>query len=122
MPCMRAELNKKNHVQRAFKKAGGAKEWQRKDTCSRRRTRRDTKIDVRFVDETVWLTQTQMSELFQSSRTNIVEHIRNIYEEGERSSTPWILFRLSSTSRCMAVSSWLMRTVRFFGVFLHSEA
>ncbi len=43
----------------------------------------DTKIDVRFVDETVWLTQAQMAELFQSSRTNIVEHIRNIYEEGE---------------------------------------
>ncbi len=42
-----------------------------------------TKIDVRFVDETVWLTQQQMAELFQSSRTNIVEHIRHIYEEGE---------------------------------------
>lgn len=43
----------------------------------------DTKIDVRFVDETVWLTQQQMAELFQSSRTNIVEHIQHIYEEGE---------------------------------------
>lgn len=43
----------------------------------------DTKIDVRFVDETVWLTQHQMAELFQSSRTNIVEHIQHIYEEGE---------------------------------------
>lgn len=43
----------------------------------------DTKIDVRFVDETVWLTQQQMAELFQSSRTNIVEHISHIYEEGE---------------------------------------
>ena len=43
----------------------------------------DTRIDVRFVDETVWLTQQQMAELFQSSRTNIVEHIQHIYEEGE---------------------------------------
>ncbi len=43
----------------------------------------DTKIDVRFVDETVWLTQAQMAELFQSSRTNIVEHIRHIYAEDE---------------------------------------
>ena len=43
----------------------------------------DTKIDVRFVDETVWLTQQQMADLFQSSRTNIVEHIRHIYEAGE---------------------------------------
>ena len=42
-----------------------------------------TKLDVRFVDETVWLTQQQMAELFQSSRTNIVEHIQHIYEEGE---------------------------------------
>ena len=43
----------------------------------------NTKIDVRFVDESVWLTQQQMAELFQSSRTNIVEHIKNIYDEGE---------------------------------------
>ena len=41
------------------------------------------KIDVRVADETVWLTQQQMAELFQSSRSNIVEHIQHIYEEGE---------------------------------------
>lgn len=46
-----------------------------------------TKIDVRFVDETVWLSQQQMAELFQSSRTNIVEHIQHIYEEGELDET-----------------------------------
>lgn len=43
----------------------------------------NTRIDVRFVDETVWLTQQQMAELFQSSRSNVVEHIQHIYEEGE---------------------------------------
>lgn len=43
----------------------------------------NTKIDVRFVDETVWLTQAQMEELYQSSHANIVEHIQNIYAEGE---------------------------------------
>ena len=32
---------------------------------------------------TVWLTQQQMAELFQTSRTNVVEHIRHIYGEGE---------------------------------------
>jgi hypothetical protein len=42
-----------------------------------------TKIDVRFVDETVWLSQQQMAELFQTARTNIVHHIGNIYGEGE---------------------------------------
>lgn len=41
------------------------------------------KLDVRFVDETVWLTQQQVAELFQTSRTNVVEHIQHIYEEGE---------------------------------------
>lgn len=43
----------------------------------------NTKIDVRFVDETVWLTQAQLAELFQSSKANISEHIKNIYAEGE---------------------------------------
>ena len=47
----------------------------------------NTKIDVHFVDETVWLTQQQMAELFQSSRTNVVEHIQHIYEEGELDET-----------------------------------
>lgn len=42
-----------------------------------------TKINVKLDNETVWLNQQQMSELFQSSRTNIVEHIKHIYEEGE---------------------------------------
>ena len=42
-----------------------------------------TKLDVKMEDETVWLTQQQMAELFQTSRTNVVDHIKNIYEEGE---------------------------------------
>lgn len=42
-----------------------------------------TKIDVKFENETVWLTQQQMANLYQTSRTNIVEHIKHIYEEGE---------------------------------------
>ena len=43
----------------------------------------NTKIDVKMQDETVWLTQQQMAELFQTSRTNVVEHIKNIYADGE---------------------------------------
>lgn len=43
----------------------------------------NTKIDVRFIDETVWLTQAQLVELFHSSKANISEHIKNIYAEGE---------------------------------------
>ena len=42
-----------------------------------------TQIDVRLEDETVWLTQTQMAQLFKSSRTNVLEHIQHIYEDEE---------------------------------------
>ena len=42
-----------------------------------------TRIDVRMVDETVWLSQAQMVDLFQSSKSNVSEHIRHVYEEGE---------------------------------------
>jgi hypothetical protein len=45
------------------------------------------KIDVLLEDETVWLTQNQLSELFQTDRTSIVKHIKNIYESGELSET-----------------------------------
>ena len=48
-----------------------------------------TQIDVRLENETVWLTQAQMAELFETDRTSIVRHINNIYraEELDREST-----------------------------------
>ena len=42
-----------------------------------------TQIDVRLENETVWLTQAQMAELFQKTPQNITMHIRNAYNEGE---------------------------------------
>ena len=42
-----------------------------------------TSIDVKLEDETVWLTQAQMAELFQKDRTVIGRHINNVYREGE---------------------------------------
>ena len=42
-----------------------------------------TKIDVRLEEETVWLSQVQMSELFQKERSVITKHINNIFKEGE---------------------------------------
>lgn len=42
-----------------------------------------TKVDVTFDEDTVWLTQEQMAELFQKAKSTINEHIKNIYEEGE---------------------------------------
>lgn len=42
-----------------------------------------TKIEVKLQNETVWLTQDQMSTLFQTDRTGITKHLKNIYETGE---------------------------------------
>ncbi len=42
-----------------------------------------TKIETRLEDETVWLTQAQLCELFQKSKATVSEHIKNIFEEGE---------------------------------------
>lgn len=47
----------------------------------------ETKIDVRFQDETVWLTQKLMAELFQTTSQNITIHLKNIFEEGELEET-----------------------------------
>jgi hypothetical protein len=44
-----------------------------------------THIEVKFTGDSVWLTQQQMADLYQTSRTNVVEHIQNIYNEGELS-------------------------------------
>ena len=41
------------------------------------------KSRLNFEDETVWLTQQQMAELYQCSRTNVVEHLKHIYEDEE---------------------------------------
>lgn len=43
----------------------------------------NVKLEVNMKDETVWLSQQQMALLFNSSRTNIIEHINNIYSEEE---------------------------------------
>ena len=41
------------------------------------------RVDVLFADETVWLTQEQMSDLFGKAKSTINEHIQNVYAEGE---------------------------------------
>ena len=47
-----------------------------------------TRLEVRVNEETVWLTQGQMAELFQTSPQNVTIHIRNIYDEGELQKNP----------------------------------
>jgi len=49
--------------------------------------RTDFHIEVRIEDETVWLTQNQMAELFKASKQNISLHISNIFKEGELDET-----------------------------------
>ena len=48
----------------------------------------ETKLDVRFVDETVWLTQALMAELFSTTPENVLMHLKNIYNEGELEKNP----------------------------------
>jgi hypothetical protein len=43
----------------------------------------NTQIDVRLEDENIWMTQAQLVELYQSSKSNVSEHIKHIFEEGE---------------------------------------
>ena len=43
----------------------------------------NTRIEVKMQDETVWLTQAQLVKLYQTSKSNISEHIRNIFNDGE---------------------------------------
>jgi hypothetical protein len=44
---------------------------------------RQARIEVRLEGETVWLSQAQMAELFQTTKQNVSLHVRNLYEEGE---------------------------------------
>lgn len=43
----------------------------------------ETKIQTRLENETVWLTQAQMAELFDKAKSTISEHIKNVFSEGQ---------------------------------------
>ena len=64
-----------------------------------------TQIDVRLENETVWLTQAQMAELFLTDRTSIVRHIQNIYKTDE-------LDRVSTCAKIAQVQTEGKRLVR----------
>ena len=42
-----------------------------------------TRVSVRFADEDVWLTQAQLVEIYQTSKSNVSEHLSNIFADGE---------------------------------------
>ena len=72
-----------------------------------------TKIDVRIEEESVWLSQAQMVELFQTSKQNISLHIKNIYEEGE-------LDEISTVKDYLTVQTEGKREVRLIDAFVNS--
>ena len=49
-----------------------------------------TRLEVRLENETVWLSQSQMAELFQTSIPNVSMHIRNVFAEGELQRGQWL--------------------------------
>lgn len=65
----------------------------------------DVRLEVRLNDETVWLTQAQMAELFGTGRQAITKHLKNIYEIGEleRTSTSSILELLQPEGKRMVM-------------------
>lgn len=67
-----------------------------------------TKVDVTFDEDTVWLTQEQMADLFQKAKSTISEHIRHIYEEGELSEV--------YTMRKFGVSEFSTKPTNFYNL------
>lgn len=67
-----------------------------------------TKVDVTFDEDTVWLTQDQMAELFQKAKSTINEHIQNIYEQGELVET--------STMRKFGISEFSTKPTNFYNL------
>lgn len=56
----------------------------------------NTKIDVRMENETVWMTQKAIAELYQSTKQNISLHIKNIFEDGELEEESVVKFYLTT--------------------------
>ena len=67
-----------------------------------------TKVDVTFDEDTVWLTQEQMAELFQKSKSTINEHIKNIYAENE--------LNKENTMRKFGVSEFSTKPTNFYNL------
>ncbi|MDO4432947.1 MAG: cell filamentation protein Fic, partial [Aerococcaceae bacterium] len=58
----------------------------------------NNQIKVRLEEENIWLTQQQLAELYQSSKSNVSEHIKHIFEEGELQENSVVRnFRITAT-------------------------
>jgi len=74
------------------------------------------KIDVRLEGETVWLTQQHMADLFQTTKQNVGQHLKNIFEEGELTEPSvvknFFTTAADSTKPNMGLTSWRGAKVR----------
>ena len=74
-----------------------------------------TKIDVKLEEETLWLTQAQMCELYQTSKSNVSEHIKHIFEEGELAKEATVRkFRTTAQLLFSIITPPKIRRLRFF--------
>src|SRR5665647_3092289 len=65
----------------------------------------NTKIDVYFEEDTIWMTQKAMCELYQVAKSSVSEHITNIYKDGELDETSTVrIFRTVQTEGSRQVS------------------
>jgi hypothetical protein len=55
----------------------------------------DTKIEVRLVDENIWLNQMQLATLYQTTKQNISLHLKNIFKAGELDETSTVKYYLT---------------------------
>lgn len=76
----------------------------------------ETKLDVRFQDETVWLTQMQLCELFNKSKATISEHIKHIFEEGELQENMVVRNFRTTTQHGAIVGKTQSRDVNFYNL------
>lgn len=76
----------------------------------------ETKLDVRFQDETVWLSQLQMSELFGKSKKTISEHIGNIFKEGELTENMVVRYFRTTTQHGAIIGKTQSRDVKSYNL------
>ena len=73
-------------------------------------------LEVRLEDETVWLTQSQMAELFQTTRNNVTMHISNIFKEGELEKPLVCKDFLHTTQHGAIVGKFQQKNVKIFNL------
>lgn len=81
------------------------------------------KIDVRFEDETVWLTQQLMADLFQTTKQNIGQHLKNIFAEGELSENSVVkkIFTTAADGKNYETSFYNLDTIISLGYRVKSQ-